>query len=62
MTGAIEEMQSESGYHVCPGGGVIFIDPPRRPDAEMVRGIEEVAKVYLRKYGEKARTTDEEGG
>lgn len=55
-----EETQSESGYHVCPGGGVIFIDPPRRPDAEMVRGIEEMAKFYLRKYGKKTHTTDEE--
>lgn len=55
-----EETQSESGYNVCPGGGVIFIDPPRRPDAEMVRGIEEMAKFYLRKYGKKTPTTDEE--
>jgi len=45
---------------VCPGGGVIFIAPPRRPDAEMVRGIEEVAEFYLRKYGKKPHTTDEE--
>ena len=35
---------TESGCNVCPGGGVVFIDPPRRLDAEMVRGIEEMAE------------------
>jgi len=60
MTGAIEEMQPESGCNVCPGGGVVFIDPPRWLDAEMLRGIEEMAESYLRKYGKKAHTTDEE--
>ena len=54
------EQTTESGYNVCPSGGVIFIDPPRRLDAEMVRGIEEMAKFYLRKYGKKTHTTDEE--
>ena len=54
------EQTTESGYNVCPSGGVIFIDPPRRLDAEALRGIEEMAKFYLRKYGKKTPTTDEE--
>ena len=62
------EQTTESGYNVCPSGGVIFIDPPRRLDidpprrldAEALRGIEEMAEFYLRKYGKKAHTTDEE--
>ena len=54
------EQTTESGCNVCPGGGVIYIDPSRRLDAEMVRGIEEMAEFYLRKYGKKAHTTDEE--
>ena len=54
------EQTTESGYNVCPSGGVIFIDPPRRLDAEALRGIEELAKFYLRKYGKKTHTTDEE--
>ena len=54
------EQTTESGCNVCPGGGVIYIDPPRRLDAEMVRGIEEMAEFYLRKYGKKAHTTEEE--
>ena len=54
------EQTTESGCNVCPGGGVIYIDPPRRLDAEMVCGIEEMAEFYLRKYGKKAHTTDEE--
>ena len=53
-----EETQDEC--HVCPGGGVVFIDPPRWLDAETLRGIEEMAESYLRKYGKKAHTTDEE--
>lgn len=54
------EQTTESGCNVCPGGGVIFIDPPRRLDVETLRGIEEMAEFYLRKYGKKSRTTDEE--
>ena len=54
------EQTTENGCNVCHGGGVIFIDPPRRLDAESVRGIEEMAEFYLRKYGKKAHTTDEE--
>ena len=54
------EQTTESGCNVLPGGSVIFIDPPRRLDAEMVRGIEEMAEFYLRKYGKKAHTTEEE--
>ena len=54
------EQTTENGCNVCPGGGVIFIDPPRRLDAETLRGIEEMAEFYLRKYGKKAHTTDEE--
>lgn len=54
------EQMTESGCNVCPGGGVIFIDPPRRLDAEMVCGIEEMAEFYLRKYGKKTHTTEEE--
>ena len=55
-----EETPPENGCNVCPSGGVIFIDPPRRLDAEMVRSIKEMAESYLRKYGKKAHTTDEE--
>lgn len=51
MTGAVEETQLENGCNVCPSGGVVFIDPPRRLDAEAMRGIEEMAEFYLRKYG-----------
>ena len=54
------EQATESGYNVCPSGGIAFIDPPRRLDAELLRGIEEMAEFYLRKYGKKAHTTDEE--
>ena len=54
------EQTTESGYNVCSSGGVIFIDPPRRLDAEMLHGIEEMAEFYLRKYGKKPHTTDEE--
>ena len=54
------EQTTESGCNVCPGGGVIYIDPPRQLDAEMGCGIEEMAEFYLRKYGKKAHTTDEE--
>ena len=54
------EQTTKSGCNVCPGGGVVFIDPPRRLDAEMVRGIEEMAEFYLCKYGKKTHTTDEE--
>ena len=54
------EQTTESGCNTCPGGGVIYIDPPRRLDAEMVRGIEEMAEFYLRKYGKKTHTTEEE--
>ena len=53
-----EETQDEC--HVCPGGGIVFIDPPRRLDTETLRGVEEMAEFYLRKYGKKSRTTDEE--
>ena len=53
-----EETQDEC--NVCPGGSVVFIDPPRRLDAEMVRSIEEMAEFYLRKYVKKTRTTEEE--
>jgi hypothetical protein len=53
------EQTTESGYNVCPSGGVIFIDPPRRLDAELLRGIEEMAEFYLRKYGKKPNTTEE---
>ena len=53
------EQTTESGYNVCPSGGVIFIDPPRRLDAEALRGIEEMAEFYLRKYGKKPNTTEE---
>ena len=53
-----EEAQDEC--HVCPGGGIVFIDPPRRLDAELLRGIEEMAEFYLRKYGKKTHTTEEE--
>ena len=60
MTGAVEETQLENGCNVCPSGGVVFIDPPRRLDAEAMRGIEEMAEFYLRKYGKKPHTTDEE--
>ena len=60
MTGTIEEMQPESGCNVCPGGGVVFIDPPRWLDAETLRGIEEMAEFYLRKHGKKSPATDEE--
>ena len=55
-----EETQPESGCNVCPGSGVVFIDPPRRLDAETLRGIEEMAEFYLRKYGKKPHTTDED--
>ena len=55
------EQTTESGCNVCLGGGVVFIDPPRRLDAETLRGIEEMAEFYLRKYGKKRRTADEEG-
>lgn len=54
------EQTTESGYNVCPSGGVVFIDPPRRLDAELLRGIEEKAEFYLRKYGKKNHTTEEE--
>ena len=54
------EQTTESGYNVCPGGGIAFIDPPRRLDAELLRGIEEMAEFYLRKYGKKNHTTEEE--
>jgi len=53
-----EETQDEC--HVCPGGGIVFIDPPRRLDTELMRGIEEMAEFYLRKYGKKTHTTEEE--
>ena len=53
-----EETQDEC--YVCPGGGIVFIDPPRRLDAELLRGIEEMAEFYLRKYGKKTHTTEEE--
>ena len=53
-----EETQDEC--HGCPGGGIVFIDPPRRLDAELLRGIEEMAEFYLRKYGKKTHTTEEE--
>lgn len=53
-----EETQDEC--HVCPGGGIVFIDPPRRLDAELLRGIEEMAAFYLRKYGKKTHTMEEE--
>lgn len=56
------EQTTESGCNVCPSGGVVFIDPPRRLDAEALRGIEKMAEFYLRKYGKKSHTTDEEGG
>lgn len=52
--------EQTSGCNVCPSGDVIFIDPPRRLDAEMVRSIKEMAEFYLRKYGKKPHTTDEE--
>lgn len=48
------EQTTESGYNVCPSGGVVFIDPPRRLDAEMIRSIKEMAEFYLRKYGKKS--------
>ena len=51
---------TESGCNVLPGGSVIFIAPPRRLDTETLRGVEEMAEFYLRKYGKKAHTTDEE--
>ena len=54
------EQTTESGYNVCPSGGIAFIDPPRRLDAEALRGIEKMAEFYLRKYGKKPHTTDEE--
>ena len=54
------EQTTERGYNVCPSGGIVFIDPPRRLDAEMVRSIEEMAEFYLRKYVKKTRTTEEE--
>ena len=54
------EQTTESGCNVLPGGGVIFIDPPRRLDTETLRGVEEMAEFYLRKYGKKSRTTNEE--
>lgn len=53
-----EEAQDEC--HVCPGGGIAFIDPSRRLDAELLRGIEEMAEFYLRKYGKENHTTEEE--
>ena len=53
-----EEAQDEC--HVCPSGGIVFIDLPRRLDAELLRGIEEMAEFYLRKYGKKTHTTEEE--
>ena len=53
-----EETQDEC--HVCPGGGIVFIDPPRRLDAELLHSIEEMAEFYLRKYGKKTHTTEEE--
>lgn len=54
------EQTTESGYNVCPSGGIAFIDPPRRLDAELLPGIEEMAEFYLRKYGKKNHTTEEE--
>ena len=54
------EQTTEKGCNVCPSGGIVFIDPPRRLDAELLRGIEEMAEFYLRKYGKTAHTTDEE--
>ena len=53
-----EETQDEC--HGCPGGGIVFVDLPHRLDAELLRGIEEMAEFYLRKYGKKTHTTEEE--